>query len=979
MNVSCIAMTLALSFALPAAAERMNVNTHSIVINKLEGALSGLPAKTTEHRSIAVRLADLYADRARLLLLAKQEPKKDRQRAIVLYAQVVDQLDTAAQGPVLLQLAHLQNQNGEISKAIKNLDRATTKKYAQDISARANAQLGEIRFRKAEFSVAEGHFKKALQNETIQNRGFITYRLAWAQLNQGKSQVATATLIHLLKTPDLLTVENQEGVVFDDSFHEDITRDLVVFLARGNVSDNELETLLELTPEKMRKENLYAFANELERLGKKYSATLAWRAYYGEGGTTPYEALETQVRVAQLQWDMGRKSEALEEYGQASELWRKKGCTDDVKCPELAKRFKNFVTTWNRVEKDKPSSNCLAAYKYYLNVFDQDPEMYYKAATVAYLNKNHKEAAALFAKSAIVAAELVRQGQSVNKELLEASLMQQIESAELTKDKTARLSAYNTYLELNPKGTKSVEVHYQKAHVIYEMGQHDQAFAQFKEIAFENPNDQRALRVKAADLALDCLAAMKKDQDIFEWAPKFSKAYPERLAEYAKLQRQAVILMATRILDKKDASQSELRQELDKLKVMDTKIASKDEQVLIFKNRVAIGVRLQELDEINTASHAMLTIKGLSNNDKDLSLRNLAWVAELKLDFKSAIKFTRQMKDDKLAKDDGHLRLAMLTELAGQDATKEYHKALKATNSKDKAMSIRATLVRRASRPWPVLEEHAPQLSRNSQLISTLLLEVYGKQGNDSKAKSFIKRYGLKKSSLAKLFSRQDFFAAWKIEDRKLGQHKLYVRSDALLQKTLTERIAKLNRLDYLGREALQMADWAAQLAVLTTVSRENRRLYDDLLKLPAPHSLKKDQRQQYLSLLKAKAEPFKIRAQEASQKLKEFHDNDTAVEEMVFALKNSQGKVRDLLAKDVKVISRLASNSQRRQLENATEAERSSPSTLDIARAKSRLANDPFDTSVAQDLKNMADRRGDTTMVAFLDARIQQLKKGVQ
>jgi tetratricopeptide (TPR) repeat protein/ribosomal protein S8 len=984
---SWIGLTIGLILALPAAAERMNVDTHTIVIGKLEGALEELPKSSTERRSISVRLADLYADRARLLNLQKQDTKctdcsdgsKDRVRAIQLYSEVVNGLPATARGPVLLQLAHLQNIQGDVAKATKTLERATdTRTYDSDITSRAHAQLGEIKFRKAEFAKAEGHFKSALSNQEISNPGFITYRLAWSQLNQGKFDLATATLIKLLKSPELLTVENQEGVTFDDSFHQDITRDLIVFLARGNVGESEVELLLELTPEALRRENLYAFANELERLGKKYSATLAWRAYFAEGDNSPTESLETQIRLAQLQWDMGRKEQALDEYTKATELFKRKGCDGD-KCGELEKRFKNFVINWNRIEKDRPTPRCLQAYKQYLKAFDQDPEMYYKAATVADQLKNHSEATRLYAAAATLAAEQVRRGKNVNKELLEASLMQQIESAELSKDKTARLKAYDAYIELNPKGRKIVEVRYQKAQVTYEMGQHQAAFNQFFDIATENPKDQRALRVKAADLSLDALAAMKKDQEIFETAPKLAKLYPERKAEFARIQRQAVILMASRVLDKKEASASELRRELEKLNAMEMGIAAKEDQILILKNRIAIGVRLQDLNEVQSASSRLVAVKGLNENDRELGLRNLSWVAELKLDFKTALRFSRQMKHGHLKEDDKHLRLAMLTELAGQDPTREYRKALTATNSKEKSLSIRATLVRRSNKPWNALKEHAPQLSRNNLLLATLLIEVYGRDGNDAKAKSFIKQYGLRNSALAKLMDRQGFFAEWKREDRRLSQHRLNSRSDALLQKTLIERISKLNRQDYLGREALKLKDWGAQFAVISTVARENRRLYNELLALPAPRRLTKEQKEQYLALLKAKADPFRVRAEEADKKLSEFKDNDRAIDEMVAALENSKGRVRELLKRDALTIARVTSGSQRRQLEKAAASQPAKPSINEIARAKTRLANDPFDTGVAKDLKVLAEKRGDVTMVAFLDARIQQLNKGVR
>jgi tetratricopeptide (TPR) repeat protein len=1001
VRLNWVVFNLCLAMSVPAAAERMPVDTHNILIAKLERALSELPNSATERRPIAVRLADLYADRARLLLLAKQDEgcgqcpdgSADRARAVELYGQVVNELNTDAQGPVLLQMGHLQTALGRTDAAITTFQRATQSRYAALIGARANASLGEIKFRQAQFAAAEKKFKAALANEEIPNPGFLTYRLAWSQLNQGKSLQATKTLIHLLETPELLTVQNQDGLTFDESFHDDVTRDLVVFLARGNVAEAEIDLLLSLTPDKMRRENLYAFANELERLGKKYSATLAWRRYIDEGDNNPFEALEMQIRVAQLNWDMGEKQQALEEYDRAAQMWKDKGCkapkgpvspgsssgSSANKCDELGKRFKNFVTTWHKVEKDKPSESCLKAYMSYLKAFGKDPEMHYKAATVADLNKKHKEAAELYARAVVLLSAAARDKKSVQKDLLEAALLKQIEAAELSNDKKAQIKAYDAFLELSGNSNKAVEVRYQKAQTYYEMGQHQEAFNQFLDIATENAKEQRALRVKAADLALDALATMKKDEALFEWAPKLAVIYPERGNEFGKIQRQAAIQLATAALDKKDISNSTLRREMERLRVAQRKGGPAKDQIVIAKNLIAISLRLKDLDAIAQSSNSLLEIKGISGDDRELALGNLAWVAELKMEFAKALRLSKQMQLNNLSPDDRQLRLAVLADLAGQDPRPYYERALKATGSNKKALGIRATLVRRSSKPWFELEKQAARLVRDPQLVSALLTETYERDGNDAKAKSFIRRYNLKKSTLARIIARHDLILEWQKWDRVLTRHQLYYRSDALMQRSIIERISKLNKQDYLGREALKLRDWSTQLLVISTVARENQRMYQDLLKLPVPRSVKAADREKYLALVRSRAEPFRQRAEAASSKLKEFWKNDAAVNELSTAIANSRGRVREFLRQEGAILAALAPSAVNRRLVAAMRTTPERPSVQDVARVKSRLAKDPFDTGVAQELKLLAEKRGEVTMVAFLDARIQQLKKGAR
>ncbi|MGE0762294.1 MAG: hypothetical protein AB7N80_03340 [Bdellovibrionales bacterium] len=979
-------LALAMIAAVQATAERMDESTHSMIIGKLEGALKFLSKNSKERTSITLRLADLYADRARLQVLAKNEGncgacpdgKQDRERAVTLYKSVIDSLDRDNQGLALLQLAHLQTLLNLTKDATSTLERASNqKRYHFSTTSHARGNLGELKFRQANYAGAEKDFAYALSNKEVPNAGFLTYRLAWSQLNQGRVQQATATLIHLLQTPELLTVENQAGSVFDQSFHDDITKDLVIFLARGEVGQKEIDLLLSLSPEKLRRDNMYALANELERLGKKYSATLAWAAYDEEGDNTPLDSVEKQIRVAQLQWDMGRKTQALEEYAKATELWRKKGCKGD-KCDELSKRFKNFVINWNKTEKDQPSQACLEAYKTYLKVFSQDAEMFFKAATVADQTKNSKDAALLYAQAAQLARERKNQDKA-NKELLEASLLKYIEAAELSKDKTTRLNAYNTYLEMNPAGAKALDVRYQKAQVTYEMGKSQAAFDQFMSIATEKASDQRALRTKAADLSLDTLASMKNDQKIYETTAQLISLYPHRATEYGKVQRQAAIQMAAAALNNKSSSQGTLESESARLAKIEMKKANREDQLLIYKNRIALGERLKDLSQVNVAAQGLLSVPGLKNADREFALGRMAWVAELRLDFKTALKVTRQMDMPHLNKDDRHLRLAMLSELAGQNPDREYRIALKATHSQDKALGIRATLVRLAKNPWRAIKEHQSQLRKQPALLSSLVVEAYAKTGDEGAARRALKDSSLRHSSLAQLFETRELLTQWRNTDRQLARHQIYSGSDSILQRSLSKRIELLNKQDRLGRAAIKQNDWLGQLAVLMTIERENRRLHSDLLRLPIPKKLKGAQREQYLTLLKSQAQNFKIKADQAGDKARDFWNNSHALNKFESAFHSAQGHTRSLIKHNLNLVAKVADNSDKRRIENIVNSSENRPSVQDVAKAEIRLKQDPFDTGHVSELKRLAEKRGQVTMVAYLDARLSQMRKGVQ
>lgn len=971
-----------------AVAEKMDMDTHTLLIEKLESALKSLPAQAKERASITQRLADLYSDRARLKFIQKQEQNcqdcsdgsDDRGRAAELYQKVIPKVNGDESGSLLLQLAHLQSSQGKIREAKSTLEKAIrSKKSNAETLSRAHSGMGELLFNEKRFVEAEKHFSAALKAKSnVANAGLVTYHLAWCQLNQGQFQKANRTVLGLLHNQELFTVEKDGRVEFDQSFHDDVARDLVNFMAREEVGQKEIQKLLDLTPEHLRKENLHAFANELERLGKKASAALAWEAYYAENDESKTDSLESRIRVAQLQWDMGKKAAALNEFRGAVEYWRSKGCAGEI-CPDLQKRLKNFVITWNKVEKEKPSIEVLEAYKSYLSQFSDDAEMYYKAATVADQTKHHQDAVLLYAQVAKLSSQKANRNDKASQDLLDASLLKQIEAAELTKDAKARIASYDQYLDMNPNGPKALEVRYQKAHTLYEGGHHDEAFGLFIELAHGGTKNEdkvdRDIRVKSADLALDCLALRSDDEKLFQTAANLKQRFPERSADYDKIQRQAAIKLAARQLDT-NASDGQLRSELARLSNLDLKSATQADRVLILKNRLSLAARLKDLDQVQQAAETLLNERGLTAKDRGFAVERLIWVAELKMDFSRALSLVERNRNPKKSREEQELQLAMFSELAGLDATKHYRKALTLTRSNEKANSIRIKLIRRAQNPWLELTKHYRALAKNRTLLSQLVIELYSETGNEKEVRRFLSRSELRRSSLNQLFAQREFMSRYQKADSQIKRHFLSSHSQAQLTRSLNQRLSQMKAVEQLGTEALRSQNWLGQLGVLTTLARENQRLYRDLMALPVPRQLKARDRQQYSRLLSSRAEPFAEAARLADKKVQQFLSNEKAQSEIESAYRSSHGHMRSLVAVQVKALAQLTGSGRFEKILN----DRSDrPSARDLNIAKARLRRDPFDRDVILETKKLADQRGETTLVAFLDARLQQLKSGVR
>jgi hypothetical protein len=263
-------------------------------------------------------------------------------------------------------------------------------------------------------------------------------------------------LIHILETPELLSRESSGGQTFDESFQEDVARDLATFLARGEVTHREISLLESLTPDRAKKETMKHFAGECERLAQRKAAIEAWGevAKYEEKNT---DRLEAMVRVAQIRFDLDQKKEALRGLQDAMVFWAKSGCDDQAECENLKIRVRGLVIAWNKMEKKKPTGLLVDAYLAYLSNFSDDLEMTQWAAEAARSQKRYAQAAVLYHKSSMIA---VQSKEKNAKTILENAVVGEVEMAELSKDNRTREASYDHYLQLNPNGAIHAKIRY---------------------------------------------------------------------------------------------------------------------------------------------------------------------------------------------------------------------------------------------------------------------------------------------------------------------------------------------------------------------------------------------------------------------------------------------------------------------------------------------------------------------------------------
>lgn len=961
------------------AAEKMNAEIHDVVIGKLEQALER-GGKAVSLKPVRARLADLYADRARLRAMDEAERDctkctgalSDRRKALNLYKVVLNEAAKEDRGSIMLQTAHLHELNGESQAAERYYNQIASEgpsKHSKDILAEGLIGRAEARFGRGETIKALNDFQSALRYVGPGRKGPVMQRIAWCHLNIGNQEAAVKTLIRILETPELLERETSAGIQFDPSFQDDVVRDLATFLARGEVTRREIALLESLAPDRSKRDVLKHLAKECERLGQKSAAIVAW------DHTLKYEdnhedRIEAMVRVANIRFDLGQKEKAFQSLKSAFDIWSAQGCAGE-NCSQIKSRIRSFIASWHRLEKVRPSGLLLSAYLLYVEHFPDDVEMTLWAAELSQLQKKYAQAATLYYKAASMAAQSKAKNAP---RWLNAALVGEIEMAELSKDAKTREAAYDHYLQLNPNGPLAVKVRYLKAHIAYERGDLNEASSRFWQFVSSNScrgklNAEAArLCTKAADLDLDALVGLKAHAAVQMRANEYARILPNRREEYLRISRTAIM---------KQAEAMEPAAALGKLGESDMRGASADERVQFLKMRIAIAEKAQDLNEVRKAAEGLLKVKGLKPADQEFAYGKIAWVAEMTLDFATAYEVSKKMRLAEMKPDDRAMKLAIFAELAGRNPTPHIQEFLKKSKNAYQSALMRAKLVRWSKTPAKEFKKHEASLKRYPGIYASLSLDIYAQNGDLTLAKKALKVKGVKSEPEGRVLAREILMREIGDLDSKLAKHRIHTGSDRLVAKTLEERLKLISKLDDQANRAIASRDWASQIVALSVVSRENRRLHGDLLRLPIPKGLNPKERKAYARTVEAKAKGYLSKAEQVDKKLTLLWGQGDEQNSLISDYKFSRGEVRPVLARELRRLAQVAPTAIRRGIEEEMKIENGKPLEQKIRLARREAQTNPFDPETLAKLRELEVVKGRESMVAYLDARLMKLKSG--
>jgi hypothetical protein len=467
-----------------------------------------------------------------------------------------------------------------------------------------------------------------------------------------------------------------------------------------------------------------------------------------------------------------------------------------------------------------------------------------------------------------------------------------------------------------------------------------------------------------------------------EFAKYFSKALPEAASEFAGVSRKSVLTQAAHAAT--DGNTANLEAAWTTLSRFDLPSASNEERATYFKNRLVLAEKMGKFREAREASDELLRLPNLATADREYALSRKAWLAELVLDFDSALKATEKLQASDLPMGQKWLKLAMYADLAMKDPRPFYGQFLKESKDEDKKLAIAAALVRSSQDSLKEIEKSKAVLAKKPEVLASLYVDIVAARPAHAKpsaleiAKKAAALPGLASTVGGKQLARFVILNDYKVLRDKLAAHKIDSGNQKILAATLKARVALLDEADKLTGRAIAIGDWTAQLATLDLLAKQNDRFYQELLSLPVPAGLSGEDEQQYLQLLSQQAAPHQVRAKDAQAKVQEFWTKSQApLDQLEQSFAQLTGPKRAWAVDEAKILSEIAADDVKTRLTammEKTATAKAEPNRQALEGARQAVRDNPLNRESLLTLLNLEKEMGRPSMVAYLEGRIEKL-----
>lgn len=949
------------------------------LIQKLEIVHKSLAPSDPQKVAISLRLGDLISEQARLKAQAEfdatgafgVESAKMRKRALGIYSGVLPRLEGAQKARVLLQMGYLAELLQDASLAQKYFLDVTSVSQDKGVQGEAYLALAENLFRSRKFAMALEAYQKSLELP-IQRRGYAQFRKAWSLYNLGEIKQANQEMMDIFKNPEMLRpVQSANSSDIDIEFFNEVARDWSLFLAkRGGLSKAEVEAFSQLVKRGNYVEHLQSLGFEAQRLGQMSDVITVWSYLYSIG-ESPSVRSQAQSYITEGYLGLGQKVQALAALKLSLQEWSDEpgGCHGPT-CLETQKRNRGLILNWHKTENVKPSKELVAAYQEFYKIHPSDLEMGEWLATI--LDKTGESA---LSRQLYLSLALKHEDPDARERLLLLAL----DSVEKSNDVELKQEGRKFYLTHSLNQTQVWPVTYQVNKYYYDIKNFAEAQSRLKTFV-ETDSAPQDLRLLSAHLHLDVLAEQHLDQDVVNVASSYSKLFPQNRSEFVRIQNKAVLNLVAKI------GVSDALAALDNLdNSLSVNDLSTEEMALYLKNKVVLLTQLKRLAEARQALVQFAILKSISKDDQKWAKVQRLALAEAAFDFEEALVALKDLPNET---SEYYLKMALFADVTKKESSEPHLiKAFQLATEPGIKKALFFDLLVRVSKPAAWIESNLTWLqSVDSDSVGRAFVIAH----NLSKEGANLKRgFAVtdRSSAWSQLIWRYQFLSDFVKQRDQVAAHKLESSHDKLLQKSIKKRVALLNQLEKSSALAIEQKDWAAQLIVLSAVSQENSRFYEELMSLAIPEGLTEDEVNQYMTLLSQQASPFQKKAALVSEKVQELWAKENWDKEYKEVLV-SRPETQKLLSFELKILQSLTKDEDAQSLVASilstiigSQSESSPDEQLvsELEKARQEVKQDPFDFKKQVKLIDLERSVGNPRLADYLEAKLKTVEQRAQ
>ena len=255
-----------------------------------------------------------------------------------------------------------------------------------------------------------------------------------------------------------------------------------------------------------------------------------------------------------------------------------------------------------------------------------------------------------------------------------------------------------------------------------------------------------------------------------------------------------------------------------------------------------------------------------------------------------------------------------------------------------------------------------------------MALEVYSKYKNNGQIRKVLKNKFVKYSANGQRLLRVENLKSINTIKAKVRNHKINSSTTKRLSKTLNRRISLIESLEKAYADAASDKDWLSQAVALEIISFEYHRLYNRILKFPAPRGLKKNELVQYSALLNQQALPYRKKSDTAKHKAARFWNQNKLFTNLVSEHNSAKRSIQKMITHEIKEVSRYAPTGTRQILASARKT--STPSNNEIKSNYEKLRSQPFNQNQIAKVINLETRRERPVVSTYLSERLKVSQK---